>query len=189
MSSAIVLCLASDLYLKAPVDLQEVMWACYWGSLVIMFGVYFQYDILVSCGVVFFAGLGLPAWLLGLLLGNPLEPTSILIHTIPLIAGGIYVSKMKSLPRYSTLGAWLLYVIPLAVAWEFCDPEKKINLSHWIWPPAKKVLPRTWEFQALLLGTSAVTVFLAKNVIDTMIRTIARTHGSGLQPTAKSKLA
>jgi hypothetical protein len=162
----VLLSLSADLLLKSSADMQEVMWACYWASVSVTAGIFLNSDKLVSWGVVFFAGLGLPAWLLGILIYGQVEITSVLIHTIPLIAGLYYMSGMTALPKHSAVGAWLLYSAPFVLAWRFCDPDAMINLSHWARSPLPSVLPHVWQFYVALMTVSAVMVTAAASMMN-----------------------
>lgn len=169
LASLIVISIALDLYWKTTVNLQQAMWACYWASLTVAIGIFFRVDLLVSSGVVFFVGLGVPAWLIGQMIGNPMGPTSLLIHTIPLLAGAFYLRRHTCLAQHAALGAWLLYVIPLFLAWNWCSPDQKINLSHWIWPSVESIFPKSWEFQGVLLAITAITASLARTLVDSIL--------------------
>lgn len=167
----IVLSIAVDLLLKEPFDWQQLLWSCYAGAAAVALGTFIRSNLLVSSGLVFFAGLGMPAWLLGRLLDNQVDPTSVLIHAVPLFAGGLYVSSLPALPKRSVAGAWLLHAFPLGAAAIFCDPAENINLAHTVWPPLARFLPRLWEFHALILAVSAATMLLAAHAINyTLLR-------------------
>ena len=153
--------LAADVLLKDVGDMQQLMWACYWASACVVIGIFFRNDALVSWGVIFFAGLGLPAWLVGVAMYREVEVTSVLMHTIPLLAGLYYMSGMTAMPRYSYVGAWLLYVVPFGLSWRFCSAEAMINLSHWVQRPLRHTLPSNTAFYSVLLVLSAVMVLAA----------------------------
>ena len=162
----IVLSIAVDLLLKQPFDWQELLWSCYAGSVAVALGVFLRSNLLVSSGLIFFAGLGMPAWLLGRLVDNQVDPTSMLIHALPLVSGALYVSNLTALPRASAAGGWLLHALPLWAAIVFCDPAKNINLANATWPPLARFLPQVWLFHALLLAASAITVIFVAYAIN-----------------------
>ena len=166
---AIVLSIAVDLLLKEPFDWQELLWSCYAGSAAVALGVLIRSNLLVSSGLVFFAGLGMPAWLLGRFVDSQLDPTSILIHALPIVAGVLYVSNMASLPRASAAGGWLLHALPLWAASLFADPALNINLAHTAWPPLARFMPQVWEFHAVILAASAITMALAAYAINQVL--------------------
>lgn len=165
----IVLSIAVDLLLKQPFDWQELLWSCYAGSVAVALGVFVRSNLLVSSGLMFFTGLGMPAWLLGRLLNNQVDPTSVLIHAAPLVAGALYVSTLTGLPRHSVAGGWLLHAVPLWLAAVFCDPAKNINLSHAAWPPLARFLPHVWQFHVLILAASAITMALAAYAMNQVL--------------------
>jgi hypothetical protein len=162
----ILLSIALDLLLKEPFDWQELLWSCYAAALAVALGVFIRSNLLVSSGLVFFAALGMPAWLLGRLLDNQVDPTSILIHALPLLAGALYLSNVTALPRASAAGGWLMHALPLWAAAIFCNPAKNINLANATWPPLARFLPHVWEFHALILAASALTMVLVAYAIN-----------------------
>lgn len=166
---AILASLLADLVLKEHADLQQAMWSCYWGSVAIAIGIFIRSDRLVSSGLIFFVGLGVPAWLAARLVEVKIDPTSFLIHAVPVLAGALYVSKMSAVPRYSALGAWLLHSIPLALAWLLCKPDHNINLAHSVWSPVARFFP-LWEFHVLILAVSALTLALAAFCLNQLLR-------------------
>lgn len=168
-AALVIVSIAADLLLKEPFDWQQLLWSCYAASAAVALGILIRSNLLVSSGLVFFAGLGMPAWLLGRLLDNQVDPTSVLIHALPLVAGALYVSGMAALPKRSVAGAWLLHAVPLWLAALFCNPAQNINLAHATWPPLARFLPRLWEFHALLLAASAGTMTLAARGIDLIL--------------------
>lgn len=181
--------LFADLCLKSAADRQQVMWSCYWGAVAVASGILIASDRLVAWGTVFFAGLGLPAWLLGFIFSTRVEATSVLIHTLPLIAGLIYIRSLPALPAWSALGAWLLYVVPFTLSWDITSPGQMINLSHWS-RSAMPFLPfQPWQFYMIILPLSLVTVLLADWLISFWLahRAASRAHAGmrtvGPQPT------
>lgn len=162
--------LAADVLLKDVGDMQQLMWACYWASACVVAGVFFRSDALVSWGVIFFAGLGLPAWLVGVAIYRDVQLTSVLMHTVPLLAGLYYMSGMTAMPRYSYVGAWMLYVVPFGLSWRFCSAEAMINLSHWVKRPLRHTLPNNTAFYAVLLVLSAGMVLAAYAAIQYVLR-------------------
>jgi hypothetical protein len=173
--------LLMDLLLKNTSDLQEGMWACYWASGAILVGVIGGWDRPVAWGVVFFGSIGLPAWLLGFLFGRQVYVTSILIHTIPLGAGLLYLSGLKRLPRFSAVGAWLLYAIPFGMAWYVCDPSAMINLTHLKVSLLPGFFPQLWEFYTGALVLSGVSSGIVAWLLDPLLRYRASVSGTRMK--------
>lgn len=155
--------------LKEPFDWQQMLWSCYWGAAAVAAGIFFGSQRVVSTGLVFFVGLGTPAWIIGRFVQPQLDPTSVLIHTLPLAAAALYVRPMTSLPAYSALGAWGFYLVPLILAKIFTLPAENVNLSQSVWPPLESAVPTLWHFHALLLGSSAVTITFAAHGIQRLM--------------------
>lgn len=169
LGTGVLVILVVDVFLKSPGNRQEVLWACYWASASVGIGMCLVSDVLVSAGVIFFAGLGIPGWLLGAIIDGRTEMISVLFHVVPLAVGFYYVSTMSSLPKYSAALAWLLYGVPLGLAWQFCEPALSINLSHWTRWPVPEFLPDLWQFYAMLiLVTMAMVAWMAR-IINSML--------------------
>jgi len=156
---AVLASLAADVALKSPANRGELMWACYWASSTVGLGLLINWPILVSSGVVFFAGLGLPAWAVSVFMDRHVEITSVLIHVVPLIAGLRYISRTSAIPNYCATLAWLLFAVPFGLSWKLCDPKAMINLSHWDRWPVPEVIPPGWPFY----GALGVAAFLMVN--------------------------
>jgi hypothetical protein len=171
-----ILALAADLILKDRNNLDQLFWCCYWAAAAVCVGIFFRISRLVSFGLVFFAGLGFPAWLVGRLLPGQLDPTSLLIHTAPVTAAALYVSSMECLPAKSALGAWCLHAFPLIAAGVFGNPTQNVNLAHSVWPPVAPVLPRIWEFHAACL---AVSLLIMTGVASALNHLLARRSADG----------
>lgn len=165
----VLLSLAADLLLKDPSNLDQVLWSCYWGALAVAVGVLAGSDRMVATGTLFFAGLGVPAWVAGWFAEYRVDPTSVLMHVLPLAAGALYLTRLAALPRYSVAGGWLLHAVPLGIAWFACDPRDHINLAHFTWAPLARFLPYPWEFQVLVLGVSAGTLTAASWAVNRVL--------------------
>ena len=169
--------LVVDVLLKSPANRQEIMWACYWASGALGIGMLTGSVSLVAGAVIFFAGLGLPAWIVSILIDRQTEATSVLIHVVPLLAGLYFVSRLAVLPRHSAALAWLLFGIPFGLSWHFCDPAAMINLSHWTRWPVPQVVPHPWQFYVAVLVISVALVNSVAVVLKSMLE---RESGSAL---------
>lgn len=170
LAGVVCLTLLFDLLLKSSADLQQAMWACYWASGAILVGVVSGWNRPLACGAVFFAGIGLPAWLLGLLFGRPIYTTSVLIHTVPLAAGLLYLTEMRELPKYTALGSWLIYVVSFVLAWFFCSPSAMINLSHLSASLLPGFFPSFWQFYAASILLSGISVKFVTILFNRVLR-------------------
>jgi hypothetical protein len=169
--------LVADVLLKSPANRQEIMWACYWASGALAMGMLIGSENLVSGAVIFFAGLGLPAWIISILIDGQTEATSVLIHVVPLLAGLHFVSRLAVLPKHSAAFAWLLFGIPFALSWHFCDPAAMINLSHWTRWPIPQLVPHPWQFYIALL---LLSVALVNSVAIALKSILERASGPAL---------
>lgn len=188
LAGVTLLSLAADLILKDRNNLDQVFWCCYWASLAVAVGVFFRVGRLVSFGLVFFAGLGFPAWLVGRLFPGQLDPTSLLIHTAPLAAAALYVSTMDHLPSRSALGAWGLHALPLGAAWLFADPAQNVNLAHSVWPPLAPAFSQVWQFHAVCLMLSALILTSVASAFNHLLArsSTGRSHHGHIWPRPKA---
>jgi hypothetical protein len=162
----IVVSLLADLHLKDATDLQQIMWSCYWGAIAVASGLLLASERLVAWGTVFFAGLGVPAWILGQFLDFHLEVTSVLIHILPFLAGLLYLRRTSALPAHTFLGAWSLYLVPFLLSWSFTSPAEMINLSHWHRSAMPSLPFNVWQFYGLLMPLTLFTILLADRLIN-----------------------
>jgi hypothetical protein len=181
LGSGVLVLLVVDVFLKSPGNRQEILWACYWASAAVGIGMCFVSDMLVSAGVIFFAGLGIPGWLLGAIIDGRIETISVLFHVLPFAGGCYYVSTMTSLPKYSAALAWLLYGIPLSLAWEFCEPGLTINLSHWTRWPVPQVVPYLWQFYSMLILLTMALVAWVARIINSILTTRGTLAPNGMK--------
>lgn len=159
--------LAVDFALKPFADLQELLWACYLGSIVLILGTLFRLDLLVASASLFFVSIGFPAWMIALLIHyRALEPTSLLMHIVPLGFAGFYFSGSDGLPRTSGFGAWLLFVLPFGASALFSDPVRNINLIQIPVRSFHVVFPSIWGYRISVLGVSAGCAFLAHHTLS-----------------------
>ncbi len=188
LAGVTLLSLAADLILKDRNNLDQVFWCCYWASFAVAVGIFLRIARLVSFGLVFFAGMGFPAWLVGRLFPGQLDPTSLLIHTAPLAAGALYVSTMDALPSHSALGAWSFHVLPLGAAWLFADPAENVNLAHSVWPPLAPVFPHVWQFHVVCLMLSALILTSVASGCNHLLsrRSAQRAHHGHIWPRTRA---
>ena len=165
----VLIFLMADVALKDPADREEVMWACYWAAASVGVGMLIQSARLIAAGAIFLAGLGVPAWSVSVLMDGKVAITSILMHLIPLTLGLYVVSRVAEVPKHSATLAWLLFGVPFALAWQFCDPGAMINLSHWTRWPIPELMPNTWLFYVVVLAGSAGMIWLAAFRIQVMV--------------------
>ena len=158
--------LAADVALKSSANRGELMWACYWASSTLGVGLLAGSPILVTSGVIFFAGLGMPAWMVSVFMDRHVEITSVLIHVVPLVSGLYCISKASAIPKYCAAFAWLLFAIPFVVSWKLSDPKAMINLSHWDRWPVPTLLHPGWPFYGALAAVTFLMVNFAALVLN-----------------------
>jgi hypothetical protein len=144
-----------------------MLWSCHLASFVLAVGLLLNQRLLVSAGLLFHLGLGFPLWLVEVVatrgtFGAPMITprvlaTSILVHSLPLTAGGFYVRR-GLLPASSVLLAWLFQVGMLPISRWLTPPEFNVNLAHAVWKPLANTFTNFWLFQ--FLGALAALIWL-----------------------------
>ncbi len=161
MGFVVLLFLVIDVGLKDPADREEAMWACYWAGASIGLGILVHSIRLIAAGAIFLVGLGVAAWSVSILMDGKTEITSVLMHLIPLGIGLYVVCGAAEVPKHSGTLAWLLFGVPFALAWQFCDPAATINLAHWNRWPVPALMPHIWLFYTIVLLGSAGMIQIA----------------------------
>ncbi|MGH9602396.1 MAG: hypothetical protein ACRD24_08390 [Terriglobales bacterium] len=181
LAAAVSLALALDAWTKGPGNLSEMLWACHWASLLIGLGLLAGSRSAVSAGLLFHLTLGIPAWLLGLLLTRELYPTSVLVHSLPPAVALLYLRDLADLPPYLALRAWVLHPAALAVSARFALPELNVNMAHQAWPPLAHLFPGLASFHVAAVSLSLMMLLLMERALKRWLaeRAVERTHEAG----------
>jgi hypothetical protein len=167
LAFAMLCALALHGWSMGPQNLPHLLWSCHLASFVLAVGLLLNQRLLVSAGLLFHLGLGFPLWLVEIVatrgtFGAPMVTprvlaTSILVHSLPLIAGAFYVRR-SLLPASSALLAWLFQVGMLPLSRWLTPPEFNVNLAHAVWKPLANTFTNFWFFQ--FAGALAALIWL-----------------------------
>jgi hypothetical protein len=134
--------------------LENMLWACHLGALLVGAGLLFTAPTLNAVGVLWLL-LGVPLWLLDLLDGGELVPTSILTHFGGLALGLWGVRRLGFPPMAALPAAVGLYILN-RLSWLLTAPAENVNLAFTVWPGWEHYFPSHRLYLATLLLLSAV---------------------------------
>jgi hypothetical protein len=162
----VFLALVVDLGLKAPADMSEGLWACYWASAMVAIGILFRVRTLVAAGLLFQFAVGLPSWALGMFYTGRVYPTSILVHIIPAMMATAYVWRLPRFPHRATLMACCIFPVALLVSIPWTPPALNVNFAHQVWPPLEDRGMPLQVFHLLLMIAAVVLIWGLRTAIE-----------------------
>jgi hypothetical protein len=155
---AVLAALALHAWSLGRADLPHMLWSCHVASFILAIGVLTRSRIAVTTGFLFHLGIGLPAWLVEVILTRGtfggvelvwrVLATSILVHLAPIAAGLLYLG-WSEIPRSSVLPAWLIQVGLVPISRWLTPPVFNVNVAHAVWPPLASIFQSWWMFQAI----------------------------------------
>ena len=167
--------------LARTTSLAELLWSCHLATACLAVGVLLRARTLVAAGWLFHLAIGLPAWLVEIVVTRGtfgaahLDPwlaaTSTLVHILPLMVGGAWLWRAGfAISWREAVFAWLIQATMIFLSKPCTPPELNINLAHSVWPALSKSFPRLWVFQ---LSACAVCL-LSALIVTTAVNVVAR---------------
>jgi hypothetical protein len=154
-----------------------MLWSCHVASFTLAIGILIRARLLVTAGFLFHLSIGLPAWMVevivtrgtfgGATIIETVLATSILVHLLPIALGFLFLG-FEELPASALPLAWLIQVGMIPVSRRLTPPDFNVNLSHAAWPQVAGVFTRLWIFQTvacLVCLTSLVFVWALWNLL------------------------
>jgi len=114
----------------------EMLFTCHVASVLLAVGLLTRRHLLVAVGFLFHLGVGLPTYLLDAAVTGRTTASSVLVHLLPLLAGGLEVRR-RGLPRAAALWGLPLYAACALVSWFATDPALNVNLVRAPWGPTR----------------------------------------------------
>jgi hypothetical protein len=105
----------------------------------------------VAVALVFQLSVGFPSFLVGVFTTYRPNVTSVGIHLLPLVAGGLAVRR-RGLPRHAAVMAFAAFVVALLLSYALPPPEINVNLVRTVWPPLASVFPSKAAYAVVFLG-------------------------------------
>ena len=155
--------------------LGEMLWACHVASLAIGLGILTRLSALVAVGTLFHVAVGVPAYGLDVLVLRTTTFSSVLIHTVPPLAGLAVLRLEAAWPLWTPLAAGSLYVALIPLSRWFTDPALNVNLAFRPWPPLAGLTASPW---LTWLGNIA-GMALVLPVLDRWLRRWAARYRTG----------
>lgn len=122
----------------------EMLWACHVASLLIGLGILARSIPIVAVGTLFHVAVGFPAYLLDIIVLRSTTVTSVLIHTLPPLAGLALMRRESPWPRWTPLAAGSLYVALIPISRWLTDPALNVNLAFRPWSPIAGLAASPW---------------------------------------------
>jgi hypothetical protein len=136
----------------------EMLWACHIASLLIGVGLLTRRSLLVAVGTVFHLALGLPAYVLDLIVSRQAAVTSVLVHFVPPLAGFLALRREAPWPRWTPIAAGSLYVALIPLSRWLTEPVLNVNVAFAPWPPLASLTPSLWVSWLVNIGAIAVVL-------------------------------
>jgi len=155
LGASIVAALGWHAVTKLPDHLPEMLWVCHIASLVMAIGLFTGRHRLVAAAFLMHLAFGAPSWALDVIATRSTTPSSVLVHALPLLVGGLAVAA-RGWPRRVVLPAWISFSFAVPVAYVLTPPALNVNLAHAPWPPLAALLPRPWMSWAFNAGASLI---------------------------------
>lgn len=167
------------LSLVRTTSLTELLWSCHVATLTLALGVLFRARTAVATGWLFHLSIGLPAWLVEIVvtrgtfgaakLDLGLLATSALVHLLPIAVGARWLRRGGfAIPIRVMLFAWLIQTALIPLSRPFTPPELNINLAYGVWPALMRSFPRLWVFQAAACAVCAISVVVVAMAINAL---------------------
>lgn len=149
---------------KDLAHLQEMLWLCHVGTVVMAVGLLAGWHRWVIAGFMLHLGCGTVAWAMDALVMHDTTLSSVLVHALPLTFGALEVRR-KGWPSGVVFPAWLCFS-----AWVLCchwltDPALNVNVANRPWGPLEHVLGGVWISGALNSGLMLVGFLLVDAVM------------------------
>lgn len=148
----------------------EMVWVCHVSALMLGVGLILRQRILVGVGFIFFAGAGMPLYLLDNIISRcDTTLASFVEHVICPIAGLFEVWR-SGIPRYAFLIAWVVAMTLQILSYHFTPAALNINLAHKTWGPLAALVGNVWIYRAGNALVGLVLLYGIWRVIDVVMR-------------------
>lgn len=147
--------------------LPEMLWACHLASALVALGLFTLRPLPVAVGTLLHLCVGLPVWLLDVLVVGVTTAQSFVLHLLTPAAGLFFlISRRPALPRQIAPLAFALAATAAALSRLFTPAELNVNLAHDIYSPVAHVFPSFWFYQLANYALLAGLLFLGAQALD-----------------------
>jgi hypothetical protein len=162
---------------KGATHLQEMLWMCHVATALMAVGLLAGWHRLTAAALLLHVGFGTASWVLDLVVTRQTTPSSVLVHVLPLVAGGLEVRR-RGWPGGLVLPTWLFFTGWVIFCRWTTDPALNVNLSHSAWGPLADMMGGLWLSWAFNAAAMLAGFLLA----DTALRRLtARSRGAELR--------
>lgn len=136
----------------------HLLWCCHLGCLLVGTGLFLPNRWIYGVGSAWLV-LGVPLWLLNVLVSREFMPTSLLSHLGGLLLA-LYGLRHIEIPRFLWMAATLAMLV-LAVATRYLTPQSEnINLAFSVWTGWEEIFPSYFRYGCMMLALAALIFFL-----------------------------
>lgn len=133
----------------------EMLFGCHVASALVAVGLVVESRWLVAGGAVFFAGVGIPAWIVRVVASRTTGWLEVAAHVVPMAAATPFVADV-GVPRGAGLAAWVAFLALQALSRVTTDPTLNVNLAHGPSPElARFVRSPTWALACVAVASLA----------------------------------
>lgn len=160
--------------------LGDLLFGCHVSALATAMGLLINSRRVVSSGLVFAMGFGLPMWIILVISEGTTNLLSVFLHLVPPLAAALYVRR-HGMSRGAWLWSWLLFIALLPVSYLLTDPALNINLVHRPSPEMAYFVSTPWGTRIFGSVVAWVLLLLADFVLA---RTLAARAPRAASPAA-----
>lgn len=171
---ALALCIFAELgtyyYQKISQGIgAEMLFGCHVIALILAFGLLFDSRRIASLSLVFYAGLGVPMWLVDVIATQTTSLQSIIGHVVPPVAAAQYVVR-RGMSGSAALWAFAIYLPLLFISYFFTDPALNVNLIHTPNTLVAYFAPGVWIARIFNVYIALQLFFLAEVTLAPFLR-------------------
>jgi hypothetical protein len=172
--------------------LWEMLWSCHVASLCIALGIFLRWPRWAAAGMLFHLAVGIPGYVLDAVVTWPTRPTSVLVHTVPALAGWV-MARRYGFPRRAAWDAFAGLLLLQGVSYAITPPALNINLVFRPWTPFAEVFRGVFWSQLPNLALSLALLLVWERIARRLLGGGAEGGGSpqagaGSSPAARGGL-
>lgn len=157
--------------------LWEMLWSCHVASLCIALGIFLRGPRWAAAGMLFHLAVGIPGYVLDAIVTWPTRPTSVLVHTVPALAGWVMVRRY-GLPRRAAWDAFAGLLLLQGLSYAITPPALNVNLVFRPWTPFEGLFTGVLWSQIPNLALSLLLLLVWERIARRLLRGGAKPAGS-----------
>lgn len=141
---------------------EDLLWACHLGAVCVGVGLLARLPLVNAVGFLWLVT-GDVLWLVDLLRGGELIPTSLFTHAGGLALGALGIARF-GMPRHSWWRATLAFFVLQQICRITTPPQANVNLAHAVWSGWEEFFPSTVGYQIALFAIGAAACFAVERI-------------------------